>query len=193
MERKEVEVLLFNVENAGDLKREYKELAEIEEFKDLNPSEVRFCWLVGNRTSPIFKMERVERMRKAMTIVWGSNYKTSPKQKVKDLANATGEDDIPQDILKGIFKMNTFNPGYRLKAKLMAEYIFETLNELIVLDPATMRSMDIDERKKYSDFVIKVSSELQGMIDRLENSYGVKTVDRKTKSKVLVGINDVMR
>jgi hypothetical protein len=193
MERKEVEVLLFNVENAGDLKREYKELDGIEEFKDLNPSEVRFCWLVGNRTSPIFKMERVERMRKAMTIVWGSNYKTSPKQKVKDLANATGEDDIPEDILKGIYKMNTFNPGYRLKAKLMAEYIFETLNELIVIDPATMHSMDIDERKKYSDFVIKVSSELQGMIDRLENSYGVKTVDRKTKSKVLVGINDVMR
>jgi hypothetical protein len=193
MERKEVEVLLFNVENAGDLKREYKELDGIEEFKDLNPSEVRFCWLVGNRTSPIFKMERVERMRKAMTIVWGSNYKTSPKQKVKDLANATGEDDIPEDILKGIYKMNTFNPGYRLKAKLMAEYIFETLNELIVIDPATMHSMDIDERKKYSDFVIKVSSELQGMIDRLENSYGVKTVDRKTKSKVLVDINDVMR
>lgn len=193
MERKEVEVLLFNVENKGDLKREYPELADVEEFKDLNPSEVRFCWLVGNRTSPVFKMERGERIRKAMTIVWGANYKTSPKQKVRDIASAKSEEEIPEDILKGILKMNTFNPGYRLKAKLMAEYIFETLNELIVVDQVTMHSMDVDEKKKYADFVIKVSSELQGMIDRLENSYGVKTVDRKTKSKVLVSINDVMR
>jgi hypothetical protein len=193
MERKEVEVLLFNIENDGDLKRDYPELAEIEEFKDLNPSEVRYCWLVGNRTSPIFKMDRMDRMKKAMSIVFGANYKTSPKEKIRQLGNAGGEDEIPEDILKGIYKMNTFNPGYRLKAKLMAEYIFETLNELIVLDQQTMYNMDIDERKKYSDFVIKVSSELQGMVERLESSYGVKTVERKTKSEILVNINDVMR
>jgi hypothetical protein len=193
MERREVEVLLFNVENAGDLKREYPELSEVEEFKDLSPSEVRFCWLVGNRTSPIFKMEKSERIKKSMSIVWGSSYKSSPKQKVKDLAEANSEEEIPEDILKGIYKMLAFNPGYRLKAKLMAEYIFETLNELIVLDPSTLQLMDIDDRKKYSDFVIKVSSELQGMIERLEGSYGIKTVDRKTKSKVLVSINDTMR
>lgn len=193
MERKEVEVLLFNVENKGDLKIDYPELSNIEEFKDLNPSEVRFCWLVGNRTSPIFNMDREDRIKRAMSIVWGKDYKTSPKQKIQDIANANREDDIPEDILKGIYRMNAFNPGYRLKAKLMAEYIFETLNELIVIDQATMYAMEVDDKKKYADFVIKVSSELQGMIDRLENSYGVKTVDRKTKSKVLVSINDVMR
>ena len=192
MERKQVEILLFGVDHDGDLKREYPELSTIEEFKDLNPSEVRFCWLVGNRTSPIFNMDRHDKMARAMSMVFGPNYKTSPKASVKALADSVGGGDPPDEILKGIYKMNTFNPGVRLKAKLMAEYIFETLNELIVVDKATMKMMEVDDRKKYADFVIKVSSELQGMVDRLENSYGVKAIDRKTKSEVLVNINDVI-
>jgi hypothetical protein len=99
---------------------------------------------------------------------------------------------MPEDILKGIYKMNSFNPGFRLKAKLMAEYIFETLNKLIIVDKDTLAMMEIEDKKKYADFVIKVSSELQSMVGRLESSYGVKAVDRKTKSAVLVNINDVM-
>jgi hypothetical protein len=49
--KKEVEVILFGLEHEGDLRREYEELANIDEFKDLKVKEVRFCWLVGNRTS----------------------------------------------------------------------------------------------------------------------------------------------
>ena len=94
--------------------------------------------------------------------------------------------------MTGILRMTNFSPSYRLKAKLMAEYIFETLSKMIVVDPVTMHTMDIDDKKKYADFVIKVSSELQGMIERLEKSYGVKTIDRTTKSEIMVGINDVI-
>jgi hypothetical protein len=89
--------------------------------------------------------------------------------------------------------MNTFNPEFRLKAKLMAEYIFETLNELIILDPSEIASMDIDDKKKYADLVVKVSSELQGMVDKLESSYGAVTVDKKTNEKVKVSIEDIMK
>lgn len=192
MEKREVEIRLFGVEHKGDIKRDYPELAKIEEFKDLSPHEVRFCWLVGNRTSPIFDLERGERIRKAAVIVWGENVFSSPKQRIKDIASSGGGSDMPEDILKGIYKMNTFNPGYRLKAKLMAEYIFETLSTLIIISDVERLQMDTDEKKKYSDFVIKVSSELQSMVERLENAYGVKTIDRKTKSSVLVNINDVM-
>lgn len=190
MKKEEVQVILFGVEDKGDLAREYQELSKIEEFKDLNPSEVRFCWLVGNRTSPIFKLKRGERIKTALRTVWGEHYASNPK--IKELAKATGENDIPDDVLKGIYKMNTFNPGYRLKAKLMGEYIFEKLNELIVLDPSSMSMMDTDEKKKYADFVIKVSSELQGMVDRLENAYGIKTINKNTKKEVRININDVM-
>lgn len=188
---READVILFGVENNGDLKREYPELKNIEEFQDLTPSELRFCWLVGNRTSPIFNNERVVKWKKALEIVWGSNY--SKNDKIKEIKDAGGiEEYIPENILKGILKMSSFNPGYRLKAKLMSEYIFETLSKMIVLDERDMLEMDVDDKKKYSDFVIKVSSELQDMVGRLENAYGIKTVNRKTKSSILIGINDVI-
>jgi hypothetical protein len=41
--------------------------------------------------------------------------------------------------------------------------------------------------------VVKVYSELPDMVKTLESSYGVKAVERKTKKKVLIGINDILR
>lgn len=190
MERKEVEIQLFNETNEGDLLREYPELAKMDEFKDLDPKKVKFCWLVGNRTSPIFKLDRTERILRALKIVWGQHYAKNPT--IQDIVKSKGGEDMPEDILKGIYKMNTFSPSHRLKAKLMAEYIFEALNELIVVSPTEMQAMDIDDKKKYADLAIKVSSELNGMVERIESSYGVKTIDRKNKKQIQVKINDIM-
>lgn len=190
MAKQEVEIVLFNTPAKKDIKKTYPELAEIEEFKDLDPSKVKFCWLVGNVTSPIFQMERHEKIKKALSIVWGDNYAMNPT--IKGLVEAKHEDDIPDDILKGIYRMNNFDPSYRTEAKLMDEYIFATLKELIIIPESDKKMMDIDDRKKYADLVIKVSSELKGMIDRIENAYGVKTIDRKTKKEVKVDINNVM-
>jgi hypothetical protein len=71
--------------------------------------------------------------------------------------------------------------------------MFEMLNNMVVLDASTLASMDIDEKKKYTDLMIKVHEQLPDMVKRLETSYGVKTTDRKTKKQVMVGINDVLR
>lgn len=89
--------------------------------------------------------------------------------------------------------MESFNPEYRLRAKLMTQYMFEILNEMIVLDSQTLAAMDIDEKKKYTDLVVKVNDELPGMIKNLESAYGAKTVDKKTRKQVLVKINDVLK
>lgn len=190
MEKKEVVIQLFNATKEGDLLREYPDLAKVEEFKDLDPQKVRFCWLVGNRTSPIFEMDRNDRIRTALKLVWGENFDKLPTP--KDIAEAKSSDDLPDEILKAIYKMNTFSPSYRLKAKLMAEYIFEALNELIVINPRDKAAMDIDDKKKYADLAIKVSSELNGMVERIESGYGVKTIDKKTKKEIQVKINDIM-
>jgi hypothetical protein len=71
--------------------------------------------------------------------------------------------------------------------------MFDMLNDMIILDSQTLATMDIDEKKKYTDLVVKIYSELPEMVKTLESSYGVKTVERKTKKKVLVGINDILR
>jgi hypothetical protein len=186
MEEKEARVILFGMETEGDLRIEYPELSEMPEFKALKVKEVRLSWLLGNRTSPIYKLSKKERLVKALELVYGSRY--AEHKDVKLIL----EGNMPAELRTAIDKMETFNPEYRLRAKLMSEYVFNKLNDLIVLTSAQEASMDIDEKKKYTDLVIKISSELPDMVERLETSYGVKTVERKTKKKVLVNINDVL-
>ena len=88
--------------------------------------------------------------------------------------------------------MELFNPEYRLRAKLMSQYMFEVLNDMIIIDNTTLATMDIDEKKKYTDLVVKIHSELPEMVKTLETSYGAKTIEKKTKKEVLVKINDIL-
>lgn len=187
MEDKEVEVKLFGLDTQGDLRLEYPELSETKEFSALKSKEVRLCWLLGNRTSPIYNLSKRDRLLKALEIVYGAHYEKNTD------AKAILDGEMPDELKLGIKKMETFNPEYRLKAKLMSQYMFDVLNSMIVLDATTLASMDIDEKKKYTDLVVKVHEQLPDMVKRLESSYGIKTVDRKTKKQVMVSINDVLK
>jgi hypothetical protein len=186
-EEKEVDIVLFGLESDGDLRLEYPELADVPEFKNLKVKEVRLCWLIGNRTSPIYKLSKRDKLFKALELVYGKYY-----NKNKDLQGLING-DIPEELILGIRKMELYNPEYRLRAKLMSQYMFEVLNDMIMLDAQTLATMDIDEKKKYTDLVVKVHMELPDMIQRLETAYGVKTIERKSKKQVMVGINDVLR
>jgi len=187
MAEKEVELIIFGMEGDGDLRLEYPELADVDEFKGLKAKEVRLCWLLGNRTSPIYSLSKRERVVKALELTYGKDYAIR-----KDLGGIING-DLPDEIVAGIKKMESFNPEYRLRAKLMSQYMFEVLNEMIVLDSVTLAGMDIDEKKKYTDLVVKVYGELPQMVKTLESSYGAKVVERKTRKQVLVKINDVLK
>lgn len=186
MANKEVEIILFGLERDGDLRIEYPELSEMEEFKDLKVKEVRLCWFLGNRTSPIYKLDKANRLEKALELVYGRSYKS--RADIKEMSNGS----LPDHIVKGVHRMESFNPEYRLRAKLMSQYMFDVLSDMIILDNTTLATMDVDEKKKYTDLVIKIHSELPEMVKTLESAYGVKSVEKKTKKEVLVKINDVL-
>jgi len=187
MAKKEVEIVLFGLERDGDLRIEYPELSEMEEFKDLKVKEVRLCWFLGNRTSPIYKLDKANRLEKALEFVYGRSY--ASRHDLKPLLDG----DMPESIVKGIHRMETFNPEYRLRAKLMSQYMFDVLNDMIIIDNTTLSTMDVDEKKKYTDLVVKIHSELPEMVKTLESAYGVKSLEKKTKKEVLVKINDILR
>lgn len=186
MANKEVEIILFGLERDGDLRIEYPELSEMDEFKDLKVKEVRLCWFLGNRTSPIYKLDKANRLEKALELVYGRSYKS--RADIKEVSNGS----LPDHIVKGVHRMESFNPEYRLRAKLMSQYMFDVLSDMIILDNTTLATMDVDEKKKYTDLVIKIHSELPEMVKTLESAYGVKSVEKKTKKEVLVKINDVL-
>lgn len=188
-EKKEVDIVLFGVEGDKNIKKQYPELSSIEEFKDLDPSKVKFAWLMGNPTSPIISMERNTRMKKATTIVWGS--RAGSILSAKEIFESKTIDDLPDEIFNAINKMANFDVSYRLKAKLMAEYMFARLTELIVVDDVTFKAYDIDDKKKYAELMIKVNSELASMVSDIENSFGVKAYERGSKKEIKVTLEDI--
>jgi hypothetical protein len=183
----EADLQIFGIEGDNDLRLEYPELAEIEEFKSLKAKEVRLAWYIGNRTSPIYKLSKRDKLSKSLELTYGKDYHVR-----KDLGEIING-QLPDYLINAIRKMESFNPEYRLRAKLMTQYMFEVLNEMIVLDSQTLASMDIDEKKKYTDLVVKVNDELPSMIKNLESAYGAKVIERKAKKQVLVKINDVLK
>lgn len=187
-EKVEVDVVLFGLDSGSDLRMEYPELAKIPEFEKLKSKEVRLCWLLGNRTSPLYKIDdKRQRLNKALETIYGQRYREN-----EDLDSIL-KGDMPQELKEGIKRMEMFNPEYRLRAKLLSQYMFETLNTMVVLSDSEIVQMDIDEKKKYTDLVVKIHSELPDMVKRLEESYGVKTIERQTKKKIMVNINDVLK
>ena len=187
MAKEEADLVIFGISSDKDMLIEFPELAEVKEFKGLNTKEVKLCWLVGNRTSPIYAMKpRTAKIKRALSLVYGSSWEK--KEDLKQMALG----DIPTPIQLGIERMAAFNPEYRLRAKLMAQYMFDTLNEVVVLE-TPISEMDIEERKKYTDLLVKVHDSLPKLVTTLETSFGAKVISRKTKTEVMVNINDVMR
>lgn len=181
----EVVIKLFNPTKDKDLRIDYPELAEMDEFKNLEPSMVKFCWYVGNRTSPLYNLKREDKVLKALSILFPRGYERIPQ------ARELAEGNFSEDIVRGIERMTIFNPENRLKAMLISDYTFNQLQQLIYVDDKVLKMMDFDEKKKYSDLLIKVQSSLPDIIKNLESGFGVKVVQKTTGKKVLVGMKNL--
>lgn len=180
-----VVVYVFDGTTSRDLKIDYPELAVIEEFKDLQPKELLFCWYVGNRTSPLFEKPREEKIIKALSILFPRGYDNF-KEWVK-----IAQGEIPTRIENAIKRMTLFNVEYRLKAKLMADYTMYKLQLLMDVDDTVIKTMDFDDRKRYADVLINIQQKLPNIVKDLETGYGIKVLDKKTKKEVKVTIDNL--
>ena len=169
-----------------DMELDYPELKDYKELKELTSREIRLCWLVGNRTSPLASYPKGKRLKAAISQVYG---KASMKRKE---VIAMSEGSIPERIMVGMQRMASFRPSVRLRAKLVNEYIFDQLQDIINVTEEEKMSMDTDEKKRYADLVIKVSSELPEIVSRMEGGYGIKVKDNGERNKIKVSVSDVM-
>jgi hypothetical protein len=186
-EKREVEYVLFPI-TERDVKQEYPELAKVQEFENLSSKELRVCWLIGNPTSPIFKLERVKKIKEALTTVYGTAQIESKKE-LKDFYESKGDPSkIPSKYLIGIERMLRYNIEIRLRGKLFSQYLFESMTT-ISKTPDEIQLLDIDEQKKYMEMLIKINTELPKIIESLESGYGVKLFDKKDNKEVKVSIN----
>lgn len=177
--------------SARDMMNEYPELAEHPEFAELKSTELKLTWYVGNRTSPFVRaqLNAKERIEAAVSIIYSEAARS--RNDIKELL----EGIIPPHLLKAIQKWAVFNPSYRLRAKLMSEYIFDELQSMVYIteEERTLMRVDPDLKKKHTDLIIKVNSELPSIIKTIESGYGIapKKDKKVKKGAVQVAVKDI--
>lgn len=153
-----------------DMLKQYPELADYPELKDLKPREVKVAWYIGNPTSPMFKDHKKlsERIKKSAEYVYNSPG-SRERAEVKEMLRG----QLPHHLEQAVIVMESFSLSHRLRAKYMDEYIFEQLSDIIRLDDVTKAAMDTDDKQKYARLATLVSSEMPTLIRRIEGSHGV--------------------
>lgn len=176
---------LFKPKGKGDMRVDYPELSGYKEFDELNSTEVRLCWLIGNRTSPFRDYEKAKRVKAALNQCYAGASRNRP------IFVEMMKGEIPFRILEGIKKMSTFNPTYRTKAKLLDEFMFDQIQSLVMKPEETVKLMDIDDEKKYTSMMLDVSARMPDLIARMESGYGVSKAKVGKKTEVMASISDV--
>jgi hypothetical protein len=147
-----------------------------------------FVWLYASPCSPYAKTELAE----------GSRRKSCSERALYDgVANRlrTGVTDedyanykrgvFPEEVNSAIRRMEMFNPNARLKARLLAEKMLDDFMYFLNRNPEEIT--DTDEKKKYVDMCMKIHEELPGVITKVEEGYGVRTVTKKVEIEGMKG------
>ena len=165
---------------------DYPELANYPEFTNISARDLKFVWYVANRTSPLIKKAKTERVKRACDLAYDKKaIQNNPR--IKDIYT---KQIIPENIVDAIKVMASFNPDFRMRAKLLNEYSFDMLQSLIYTQsPIT----DIEDKKKQAELLIKVTSALESMVFNMESSFGVKVKREKAKEhEILANVNDII-
>lgn len=188
MSLSEKDIILFEP-SKRDMLIDYPELKEYEVFKNISKSDMKFVWYVSNRTSPIIREPKLKRIKMAAELAYDKK-RLSNNERVKKIYE---EQMLPKDMLEAIEVMASFNPSFRMEAKMLNEHNFNMLKSLVYVSESERSIMDIEDKKRYADLILKTTNALNPMISNMENGYGIKI--KKTseeKFELKANVSDVV-
>ena len=172
-----------------DMLIDYPELKDYDAFAKITKRDLLFVWYVSNRTSPIITTPKEKRVKLACEYAY-------PKKTLENngrIKEMYEDLNFPQEILEAIDVMASFNPSFRMRARLLNEHNFEQLQSLVYLSREEKLVMDLEDKKKYSELLIKTSNALPSMIQSMEVGYGVRLKKEKEDEwKLKAGVSDII-
>jgi len=145
---------------------DYPELKGIKEFR-LSSKQMAFVNLYANPTSEYndVKPERT-RLEKCIKKAFGNSLPENEKAKY-----LVGE--FPSYIISAINKMKSFNPDARFRSRAIINKVFDKLEGLVDMEDEEMKKLQIEDKKRYAELLIKIAEGQQGLISQLEGGYGI--------------------
>jgi hypothetical protein len=180
-------VTMFEPTYGKDIRIEYPDLDDVEEFKNLTASQLSFVWAYANKTSPYYKIQdEKEKISKCCLLAFRKRLGREQLEKYL-------EKDFPDLVVLAIPKMQKYNPSFRMRAKLLAERQFHMIDDMTSQVEGYGEIMTLDEKKKFADFINTSSSIIPKIVDQIENAYGVKLkVVRKKEEGGMTDMDKIM-
>lgn len=188
MSLSERDIVLFEP-SKRDMFIDYPELKDYDAFTKISKDDMKFVWYVSNRTSPIIREPKLKRIKMAAELAYDKR-RLSVNEKVRKIYE---EQVIPHEIGEAIKVMSSFNPSFRMRAKLLNEHNFDMMQSLVYISEEERMSMDLEDKKRYADLILKTTNALGSMITNMETGFGVKVKETaKDKFELKTDVSSVI-
>lgn len=163
--------------NTGDIFKDYPHLRSDEAFNKLNNSEMMFVWYFACKSSPFIRMHDEQRRAKAsVSTAFGKKGKPQGIAALMSL-------NFPAKIRDATERMSRYEPGPRLRAKMMVEQAFTNFGKLIdvnVDDETQFQNkdgeIDMAKKKSYTDLTISITKALPLLVQQAEGGFDITEV-----------------
>ena len=172
---------LFQPQNEKDLKKQFPELSDVEEFDKLTSSEMLFVWWYSNQTSPLVSPE-------------SEMFQASPQKRAEEAFEKSFKRDdqkatyvsrnFPDRIRIAIARMAKFDVSVRSKAKNIVEEILSNYEKMVKVEMADFTTTDengnteisFTARNAYVNSCSKISDALPQIIRQVEEGFGLRPI-----------------
>lgn len=171
----EINPVLFEP-TGRDLRVTYPELNDIEEFEDLNASELAMCWYIGSKTSPIYKKFPAsdnESKKKRIAAAIDQVFQPDSIAINKDLQSFYEGRVVPARYKKAIQRFNSFDLSYRLRSRFLHQAVLKNIEMMLIVDQDDLKDMGPEDYKSYLSAASSALTMLPKLQEALEGNFGL--------------------
>lgn len=179
---KETEEIYIWKPSSKKMVDEYPELSRIEEFKDLSDYQLRFCWYYVNPTSDYVKKAKLD---KSYTVKARLN--DAIKEALLDKGDATikayKEKKWGEKVDLALKRMASTKVRDRYIARKLFNKAYLNMEAIVGMDIEEVRELNMNEKKSYMSMSLDFMKNMDDIIEKREQAYGVKIENKDSKDK----------
>lgn len=176
-ELSEKNYLLFAPRKGRDLKTEYSELNQTEQFKRLSKDEMMFVWYMACVSSPFAEFKDEEKLDTVIDLSFPKKFRDAKRTEYQGC-------NFPVHIREALVKMRSYDLPHRLKNRVFCEQFYANLEHISKVKVADENGkVDFAQAKDYANMISSVTKTMRELSAMLENTdrFGVAEEDPSMK------------
>ena len=180
-ELSEKNYLLFAPRKGRDLKTEYSELNQTEQFKRLSKDEMMFVWYMACVSSPFAEFKDEEKLDTVIDLSFPKKFRDAKRTEYQGRS-------FPTHIREALVKMRSYDLPHRLKNRVFCEQFYANLEHISKVKVADESGkVDFAQAKDYANMISSVTKTMRELSAMLENTDGFGVAEEDPSMKLQKG------